>query len=40
MKYAQSHNMHNHIICTFGDTLCTIQVPNVAFYAENKFEMM
>jgi len=35
MKHAQQS-----LICTFGDTLCTIQVPNVAFYAENKFEMM
>jgi len=24
----------------FGDTLCTIQVPNVVFYVECKFEMM
>jgi len=35
MKHAQQFLIH-----TFGDTLCTLQVPNVAFYVENKFEMM
>jgi len=35
MKHAQQF-----LIRMFGDTLCTIQVPNVAFYAEHKFEMM
>jgi len=37
-------SMHNNfyyiIMCMFGDTLCTIQVPNAAFYAEYKFEMV
>jgi len=37
-------SMHNNfcyiIMCMFGDILCTIQVSNVAFYSEDKFEII
>jgi len=34
------NNFYYILMCMFWDTVCTIQVPNVAFYSEYKFEMI